>query len=236
MIIIKQTKLSNLELGTLGTKTMEPKQRPTHHLVAPESELSSDNVTGTGTANQNTNSLQPPLPATNATHLEVQSDPDSDRESKQKESEQAQIPRIPQIPQNSKPAAAEFRDDDGFETELNKGDTKDILEYLNVVVKSSLLLTFIIISKIGLMMTWILHKHQFGANHVSLTVGFVILAFDCLVDELCVVLLYKYSGSYYGILCECKCHHNYPKGLHKCYTRCCTFFALCYQDHCYSDQ
>eukprot|EP00484_Ammonia_sp_Unknown_P016089 CAMPEP_0197055738 /NCGR_PEP_ID=MMETSP1384-20130603/72316_1 /TAXON_ID=29189 /ORGANISM="Ammonia sp." /LENGTH=378 /DNA_ID=CAMNT_0042489411 /DNA_START=39 /DNA_END=1175 /DNA_ORIENTATION=+ len=132
--------------------------------------------------------------------------------------------------QNQK--AKDVEDSQQQKVQIQQQQITEIMEYLNVVVKSSLLLTFMIVSKVLVMAVWFLHNAH-GFAHITLTVGFVVMAFDSLVDQVCVVLLYRAFEPYYAVFCGCTNpaglnNINETHGVHALYAQCCTFCAACY--------
>eukprot|EP01083_Nonionella_stella_P060863 158711_1 len=134
------------------------------------------------------------------------------------------------------------RMDNGHNTTLDEEERVQLMEHLNVVTKSSLLLSFMIVSKVVLMSAWFTHTYVFEHSHRSLCIGFVWMSFDCVVDEICILLLFKYSQRFYALLCACSkerdltdgtLHKKCKCGAHSCYSTCCAGFAYCYSKRCY---
>eukprot|EP01083_Nonionella_stella_P060864 158714_1 len=148
----------------------------------------------------------------------------------------------------------ESQDSDGEEKELavtsptlalDEQERVQFMEFLNIVTKSSVLLSFMIVSKIVVMTAWFTHNYVFGHAHQSLCIGFLCMSLDCVVDEICILLLYKHSERFYALLCACSkegdltdgtLHKKCKCGAHSCFSRCCARFAACYSKRCYHSE
>ena len=266
VIIIKQTKLSDIELEDIGTNKRKPHKLISHTADDDEDQSSRDNIDNKQQNNHREKSRVSSKTADNDNDLSAQTrpnlmdSPSPNRNSSPNSTETVELeveasPNPNTKSNSNKKSDADMNTNDDEDqaivtqstttqlSNMDKDEISEIMEYLNVVVKSSLLLTYMIISKIGVMLIWFLHNYNYNSNHLTLCVGFLLMGFDSFVDQLCVVLLYKYSSKYYNILCGCATTETMNenaieggKGINRCFTRCCTKIALCYQNKCYHDE
>ncbi len=112
------------------------------------------------------------------------------------------------------------------ECKIDLDTFSEMSDYLDVIIKSNLLLTFIILSKVLVMIVWFTHNLIFY-EHLSMSIALLVMSFDSFMDILCVVLLFKGAEQYYSILCGCTSYDKIDneefqfKGLHFCCQVCC---------------
>eukprot|EP01084_Bolivina_argentea_P216193 367318_1 len=114
------------------------------------------------------------------------------------------------------------------ESNVDLESLTEISEYLGVIIKGNLLLTFIILSKILVMSVWFTHNLIYY-QHLSMSISLLVMSFDSFMDILCVVLLFKEAQMYYSILCGCTVYDKENntkfqfKGFHHCCEMCCVY-------------
>ena len=76
-------------------------------------------------------------------------------------------------------------------------------EFLRIVTRSTLLLTWIIPFMLSISITWTLHRFVFDTTHFSMCIALLVMEIDAFIDIICVLLLFKYADAYYNGLCKC---------------------------------
>eukprot|EP01083_Nonionella_stella_P117115 348608_1 len=115
---------------------------------------------------------------------------------------------------------------------FREGSIVNNREFLRIVTRSSLLLTIIIPFMISISLTWTIHRFALNTTHYSMCWALLVMALDCFVNVICVLLLFKYADPMYNALCKCVyincectvCSMDY------CCTRCCVILARKYHD------
>ena len=94
--------------------------------------------------------------------------------------------------------------------------TQAVYKYVDLIVRSCLLLCWILATIIFESVAWVLTEFVFNDTYMSLNISMLILSFDCVIDILCVLLLFKFNDQYYNILCKCDTNNNnkYKCGCH----------------------
>eukprot|EP01084_Bolivina_argentea_P064590 117777_1 len=88
-------------------------------------------------------------------------------------------------------------------------ELNEISIYLNMVIKSSVLLLFVICCKISVIICILLHTLKFKCE-TSNSICILLLSVDCFIQTLCVFLVFSFSERYYICICGLTCadHNN----------------------------
>ena len=87
---------------------------------------------------------------------------------------------------------------------LNKTAILKLVNLLEIIVRGSTLLTFDIISMLGVSLAWTLHLYAFEGSHISMCGAMLAMSIDALVNIICVLLPFAQSQHAYDILCKCE--------------------------------
>lgn len=100
-------------------------------------------------------------------------------------------------------------------------------EFLQIVTRSSILLTIIIPFMLSISMIWSLHRFLLNTSHYSMCWALLVMEIDSFIGIICVLLLFKYSDKAYNMFCKCSCgkFECLRFGADFCCNQCCVFLA-----------